>query len=289
MMLTVLAPAKLNLTLEVLSRRPDGFHEIVSVIQTISLCDRLSFRLSDKMVFRCGEPGWLAEESLVSRAASLLKEISGYPKGAVIEVGKHIPLLSGLGGDSSDAAAVLGGLNKLWGLALPPGELARLASQLGSDVPFFLFGGTAMIGGRGELVGPLPPLPHRWLVLLMPAVPGPAGKTGRLYASLEESHYTQGRMTEELVALLTRGGVVTAANLFNVFDKVAYNSFDGLDDSRRKFLKAGAANVHLAGSGPALFTLVKGKAQAERIYANLQRQGLKSYLAETLEAIGSPE
>ncbi len=96
-------------------------------------------------------------------------------------------------------------------------------------------------------------------------------------------------MTEELVALLTRGGMVTAANLFNVFDNVAYNSFDGLDDSRRRFLKAGAANVHLAGSGPALFTLVKGKARAEGIYANLQRQGLRSYLAETLESISSLE
>ena len=285
-MLTVPAPAKLNLTLEVLAKRADGFHEIRSVIQTINLCDRLCFRSSGKMAFKCDEPSWLAEKSLVPRAASLLKKTSGHGKGAIIEVSKHIPLLSGLAGDSSDAAAVLRGLNKLWGLALPPGELARLASQLGSDVAFFLFGGTALAQGRGEFVSPLPPLPRMWLVLLMPAVPRLSGKTGQLYASLEQSHYTKGRMTEELVALLTRGEPVTSANLFNVFDSVAYDSFNGLDNYRKKFLKAGADSVHLAGSGPALFTLLKTKAQAEKIYNKLKKQSLECYMVETLEAIG---
>jgi 4-diphosphocytidyl-2-C-methyl-D-erythritol kinase len=111
------------------------------------------------------------------------------------------------------------------------------------------------------------------------------GKTGRLYANLNKSRYTDGRMTEKLVALLTKGGDVAPANLFNVFDSVADESFEGLDGYRQRFFKAGADSVHLAGSGPALFTLVKDRAQAEKIYKKLTKQGLEAYLAETLEAI----
>jgi 4-diphosphocytidyl-2-C-methyl-D-erythritol kinase len=288
-MLTILAPAKLNLTLEVLSKRADGFHEILSVIQSINLCDHLRFQLGKEMVFRCDDASWLAEKSLVSRAASLLKETSGYLKGATIELSKKIPLLSGLAGDSSDAAAVLRGLNKLWELAFSPGELAQLASQLGSDVVFFLFGGTALVQGRGEIVSPLPPLPDMWVVLLIPTLPRSSGKTGRLYASLKTSHYTNGQMTEELVSSLTRGEAVTSPRLFNVFENVAYNSFDGLDDYRSRFLKAGAGSVHLAGSGPALFTIAKERAQADKIYNNLKKQGLEAHLVETLGAIEPSE
>ena len=153
-MLTILAPAKLNLTLEVLAKRPDGLHEIRSLIQTINLCDSLRFRLSQSISFKCDEPKWLPERSLVSKAASLLQKATKCPNGATIEVNKRIPLLSGLGGDSSDAAAILRGLNKLWELGLSPPELVELASQLGSDIAFFLYGGTALVRGRGEIVTP---------------------------------------------------------------------------------------------------------------------------------------
>ena len=194
-------------------------------------------------------------------------------------------MLSGLGGDSSDAAATLRGLNQLWGLALTPGRLAELASRLGSDVAFFLYGGTALIEGRGEVISPLPPLPQMWVVLLVPPVPRLTGKTGRLYASLKAGYYTDGQITDRLVALLTKGEEMAPANLFNVFGSVASEIFDGLGESRQQFLNAGAKEVHLAGSGPALFTLVKDRVQAEKIYNNLQQKGLESYLVETLAAI----
>ncbi len=284
-MLKVLAPAKINLTFEALAKRADGFHEVRSVIQTVSLYDRFYFRPAEKISIKCSYSDWLARESLVSRAVELLKVSSGYPVGATIELSKKIPLLSGLGGDSSDAAAVLLGFNNLWGLALAPGQMARLASQLGSDVPFFLFGGTALLQGRGEVVSPLPPLRHMWVVLLIPPVPRSSGKTGRLYARLNESHYTDGQKTERMVSLLTRGGDVAPDSLFNVFDDVAYDAFKELGSYRQKFLKAGADSVHLAGSGPALFTLVKEKAQAEMIYTGLKKQRLKVRLVETLESI----
>ncbi len=284
-MLTVLAPAKLNLTLEVLAKRRDGFHEIRSVIQTINLCDSLHFQLSQNIEFKSSMPDLIPEDSLVSKATSLLRQATGCSNGATIEVSKRIPLVSGLGGDSSDAAATLRGLNKLWGLGLSPPELLELASQLGSDVAFFVYGGTAVVKGRGEVVTPLPPLPHMWVVLMVPPVPRMPGKTERLYASLKARHYTDGQITDRLVAWLTGGGEVTPSSLSNVFDDVALDSFTGLGEYWQQFLEAGAQEVHLAGSGPSLFALIKDKAQAEKLYLNLQQQGLESYLTDTLTTV----
>ncbi|MFC2006949.1 4-(cytidine 5'-diphospho)-2-C-methyl-D-erythritol kinase, partial [Chloroflexota bacterium] len=156
-MLTLFAPAKVNLTLEVLTKRPDGFHEICSVLQAVSLCDRFSFSQGNKIEFICNLPEWIVEKSLVSRATRLLQLVTGCSQGATVEIRKCIPLLSGLGGDSSDAATVLRGLDQLWGLNLPRRRLVELAQQLGSDVAFFLYGGTALVGGRGERVTPIPP------------------------------------------------------------------------------------------------------------------------------------
>jgi 4-diphosphocytidyl-2-C-methyl-D-erythritol kinase len=284
-MLTVLAPAKLNLTLEVLAQRPDGFHEIRSVIQTINLYDSLCFQLSPDIEFRSNVPDLIPEDSLVSRATSLLRQATGCANGAIIEVTKRIPLVSGLGGDSSDAAATLRGLNKLWGLGLSSPELVELASQLGSDVAFFVYGGTAVVKGRGEMVTPLPPLPPMWVVVMMPPVLRMERKTERLYASLNPSHYTNGQITDSLVALLTGGGEVAPPSLFNVFDGVALACFTRLGEYWQQFLEAGAQQVHLAGSGPALFTLIKDKFQAEKLHLSLQQQGLESYLTDTLTTV----
>ena len=280
-MLTLQAPAKINLTLEVLNRRPDGFHEIRSVIQTIGLYDSLRFRLSGKLRFSSDNPDLVPEESLISRAAALLQQTTGCFRGATIEINKRIPFASGLGGDSSDAAAILRGLNQLWQLGLSLAELTELAPRLGSDVAFFLYGGTALVEGRGERITPLPPLPHRWVVLLMPPVPRMAEKTRQLYARLKPEHYTKGQFTDRVVGL-TGGKEITASMLFNVFEEVAQDNFPPLGEYREQFVKAGASSVHLAGSGPALFTLIKDKAQAEGIYKNLQQQGLESYLADML-------
>ncbi len=284
-MLTALAPAKLNLTLEVLAKRPDGFHEIRSVIQTINLCDSLTFRLSQNITFKSNMPDWIPEKSLVSKATGLLQAVGGGAKGATIEVSKRIPLVAGLGGDSSDAAATLRGLNKLWELGLSPQKLLDLAAQLGSDVAFFLYGGTALVEGRGEIVTPLPPLPPMWVVLVVPPVPRLPRKTAMLYASLKASHYTDGQITSRLVEELKAGREITPALLFNAFENVAFTQFTELGVYREHMVKVGAADVHLAGSGPALFTLVKDKAQAEELHIRLQQQGLASYLTETLTTI----
>lgn len=284
-MLTVQAPAKINLTLEVLDKRQDGFHEIRSVMQTISLGDSLCFKSGQHIAFESNLPGWLAADSLVSRATSLLQRATGCSQGASIEVTKHIPLSSGLGGDSSDAAAVLRGLNQLWQLGLSSQQLLELARQLGSDVAFFLYGGTARLEGRGEIVTPLPPLPHRWVVLVIPPVPRLPEKTKRLYDSLRATDYTDGQITRKLVEAIKAGQEFTPSLLCNTFENVASARFPGLDACRERMRQAGATNVHLAGSGPTLFTLLKDKAQAEGLYTRFKQQKLESYLAETLTSL----
>ncbi|MDD4876248.1 MAG: 4-(cytidine 5'-diphospho)-2-C-methyl-D-erythritol kinase [Dehalococcoidales bacterium] len=284
-MLNIKAPAKLNLTLEVLGKRPDSFHEIRSVIQTINLYDNITMQLSRNIDFRSDMTEWNSEKSLVSQAIILVQQAAGCSKGVTIDINKHIPLESGLGGDSSDAAAVMSGLNQLWELNLSREKLVELASHLGSDVAFFLYGGTAFLYGRGEMVKQLPSLTGIWLVLLVPPITSFSGKTGWLYASLKAKHYTKGRITDRLANALSRSKEIKAGNLYNVFDKVAFNTFTGLEDYREYFLQTGIDNVHVAGSGPVLYTLVKNKDEAEKIYFHLWQQGLEAYLVETLSAI----
>jgi len=285
-MLTILAPAKLNLTLEVLARRPDGYHEIRSVIQTISLCDRLTFRASPSVDIRTDSPQWSAEKSLVSRAVNLVQETAGVTRGITIDVESRIPLISGLRGDSSAAAATLRGLNECWELNLPEEKLFELAAQLGSDVPFFLHGGTAVVQGRGEVLTQLPPLPRHWVVLVMPDVPRLPGKTAKLYASLSSSHFTNGRITEQLVKELKEGR--EPSTLFNTFENVTFARGAELKVYRDHIRKLGASHVHLAGSGPALFTLLKDKAKAEELYTRCKQQNMETYLVETLASDYSP-
>jgi hypothetical protein len=155
--LTLSAPAKVNLTLEVLGRRDDDYHEIRSVMQTVRLCDSISFSSAPQLDFHCDLPIWQAEKSLVSHAAGLLQQESGCRLGARLDIKKRIPLSSGLGGDSSDAATALMGLNELWRLGIPPGRLVEMAAGLGSDVPFFLTGGTRWPSpGRVNITLPAP-------------------------------------------------------------------------------------------------------------------------------------
>ena len=284
-MLTVRAPAKINLTLEVLAKRGDGFHEIRSVLQAVSLRDRLHFRPSREVILKSNMPGWISEQSLVAKAVSLVKETTGCTKGAEIEIEKQIPLLSGLGGDSSDAAAILRGLNRLWEPGLSQRELVEMATKLGSDVAFFLYGGTALVEGRGEMVTPLPPLPRSRVILVVPSVARPPRKTAQLYASLPTSDYSDGQVTQKLVDALKAGRGLEPALRFNVFDSVAPAQFAGLNKYREQMMSLGAPDVHLAGSGPALFTLVKDKAQAEELYRRFRQQGLEAYFAETMAEI----
>ena len=280
-MLQINAPAKVNLTLEVLARRPDGYHEIWSIIQSVNLSDVLTFENSTDIMISCDLPGWSAEKSLVSKAVALVREDAGLSSAVKLDIKKRIPLVSGLGGDSSDAAAVLNGLNEFWKLDYPPDKLRRFAADLGSDVFYFLVGGTAFAGGRGERVKSLPSLPESWLVIVVPDVLPVPGKTAAMYAALEPSHFTDGLITRKFVDVLAAGTRIDTSFLFNTFENIAFRD-DNLLKHKEHLLKLGAPNVHLCGCGPALYTLFDDKTSAEELYTCCTDQGMEVYLADTL-------
>ena len=280
-MITLNAPAKINLTLEVLGVRPDGYHEIRSVFQTVDLYDTLRFGDSQDFSIACDMPGWSAEQSLVSKALRLMQDFTPAAK-AKISIEKRIPLSSGLGGDSSDAAATLKGFNRLWKLNLTPDNLLALAARLGSDVPFFISGGAALAEGRGEILTPLPSMRKMWVVLFFPDIPISPGKTAKMYAGLKPSHFTDGSITQKLAEAVKKGRQFEPSLLFNTFENVAGDVFPGLSGYKEHLIKLGADHVHLAGSGPALFTIVAEKARAQDIYARCKDQGMRVSLAATV-------
>jgi 4-diphosphocytidyl-2-C-methyl-D-erythritol kinase len=276
-MLTVYAPAKVNLVLEVLGRDND-YHRISSIVQSIDLCDVLDFQPDEEVGFECAEPS-LKRDNLVTRAATLLKESTKCSRGARIELHKHIPWGVGLGGGSSDAAAALLALNELWGLGLPLSELVHLASKLGSDVPFFIHKGTALVEGKGEKVTPLPSLPSTCFVLLVPPLPKIPGKAKQMYNNLRVADFTGGQFVQQALSSLRQGKAIDHSLMFNVFEKVAFDFFPGLDRYRKTLEEAVAPGVYLAGSGPCLFTFFSGKEKAHELFSRLKKHRLECYLA----------
>ena len=276
-MLTMYAPAKMNLVLEVLGKDND-YHRICSILQSVDLFDVLNFELDEEIHFECDEPS-LKRDNLVTAAATLLKEVTKCGLGARIELRKSIPWGVGLGGGSSDAAASLLALNELWGLRLPLSKLIRLAFELGSDVPFFIHKGTALVEGKGEKVTPLPALPASSFVLLVPPLPKVPGKTKQMYSSLRVADFTGGQFVQSALSSLKQGERPDPDVMFNVFEKVAFDLFPGLDKYRKALEEGGAPRVCLAGSGPCLFTFFSEKEEAGELFSRLRKRGFECYLA----------
>lgn len=284
--LTLHAYAKINLTLEILAERDDGYHEISSILQTISLADVFSFELSERIQFDCVTSGSIRAdliENTVLKAANLFKRETGCPNGATIRMeSMGIPRSAGLGSSSTDPAAVLKGLNQLWGLNMAPDELRGIASKIGSDTAFFIEGGTALAQGRGENIQTLPLLPKTWIVLLHPSITPTPNKTANLYGLLDSSHFSSGDLTQRLLNELHNSIQLQPYLLCNTFECVAFSFFESLNEYRNSFRAAGAKNVHLAGAGPTLFTLVESEAQGEAMVNRLREQGLGAQLARTV-------
>ena len=268
-MLTLEAPAKINLTLEVTGRRTDGYHDIASIMQTVDLADELTFEEADELTLECDAPELQTDDNLVLRAARLLKEHAGVDRGARIGLRKRIPHPAGLGGGSSDAATALLGLTRLWGLDMTTRDLTPLAASLGSDIPFFLQGGTALVSGRGERVRPLPPADLGPVIILAPDITA-ENKTAAMYGRLGESEMTRGFLTRKMAARIMGGGDVPPQFLFNVFDSVALEAFDGLESHWRTLEDLGAREIHLAGSGPALYAPVSRREIGTAIHLMLE-------------------
>ena len=250
------AYAKLNLSLELLDVvRTDGYHEISTVMQSISLADTLIFEKSDDIVITSDKVFWKADASLVSKAVVLMQQEIATEEGVNIEVKKNIPLSSGLGGDSSDAAAVIRGLNALWGAKMSVAEMLSLAERLGSDVPFFIQGGTQHAKGRGEILVPVDTPSDAKMIVVFPELKTPPRKTKMLYALISKDDYSDGSLTDSLSWGLDSGEPLTGFSLINSFDRVAGQVFEDLDVVRRDFANLAGRRVYLSGSGPSLFAV----------------------------------
>jgi 4-diphosphocytidyl-2-C-methyl-D-erythritol kinase len=278
----LLAPAKLNLVLEVLGKRPDGYHEISSIMQSVSLYDRLIFLPSRELHLFSNYNGISVENNLIIRAAEMLKTRYGVGRGATIELEKHIPVSAGLGGGSSDAAAALVGLNRLWSLNLSFDELMQIGSEMGSDIPFFLKKGTCLAQGRGNIITALPDIDETWFILINPQVAKPDAKTAFMYGLIDKSHFTDGGYTDKLCKLLVEKCRLDGCSLFNVFDGVAFLAYQGLERFHRLFKKYADVDVHLAGSGPGMFALIGEKERALWIAEKLTQQRLEVHLAKSI-------
>lgn len=281
-MIEVPAPAKVNLVLEVLNKRSDGYHEVRSLMQAINLCDVLYFEADRELVFECNISNLQTPDNLVVKAAELLRTTYNCKRGAKIRLEKIIPSGAGLGGGSSDAAITLMALNKLWNLHVKREELLRLGAQLGSDVPFFLHRGMALVKGRGEQVIPLPTTPIPWFVVVSPPISEIPAKTKKLYAELKEQHFTRGQYTSEIMQSWSVDYHIDSRKLFNVFDAIAFDVFPELEKYWRLFKGTGADNIHLAGSGPSLFAPFEDQKKAGDIYRRLIVQELNSYVVSAV-------
>ncbi|BAF58277.1 4-diphosphocytidyl-2C-methyl-D-erythritol 2-phosphate synthase [Pelotomaculum thermopropionicum SI] len=272
MVITALARAKINLTLDVLGKRPDGYHEVEMVMQSIELHDRLEFRpcaaggISLAVEGADLPPG---KENLVYRAAELLRAAGGVRAGAEIRLKKAIPVAAGLGGGSADAAAALVALNEMWNTGFSPAGLMELAEQLGSDVPFGLMGGTALARGRGERLERLFPCPPLGLVLVKP----PFGvSTAEVYRAFKPGLNPKKADAQAMVRAIKKGDAADiAACLGNALEPVTVKMYPEVAEIKKKLMEAGALGALMAGSGPTVFGLTADLESARQVAARYRR------------------
>lgn len=244
--------AKLNLALSVLGRRTDGYHDIQTIFQSIDLGDELEFRASSRLELYCDDlPDVRVEDNLVWKAAASLASILPEKRGAAITLKKKIPAGAGLGGGSSNAAATLLGLCRFWNAAIPETVLTSLAARLGSDVPFFLSGGTALGTGRGESIHPLPDTPERAMVVIFPGI---RVSTAEAYRSLnlgltssKEDHRIQ-RFCSQV-----KSGAYSLASIFNDFEVSIPPAYPPIMEAKSFLQMRGAIASMLSGSGSSVF------------------------------------
>jgi 4-diphosphocytidyl-2-C-methyl-D-erythritol kinase len=272
------APAKLNLFLHVVGRRADGYHELQSVFVLIDLADRLRFRVRpDGRVVRLNDVrGVAAEEDLSVRAASALKAAAGTHLGADIELEKHIPLGSGLGGGSSDAATALMALNRLWKCGLAEAQLRRIGEGLGADVPFFVGGRNAWVEGTGERLTPIE-IPQRWYVVLRPPVEVP---TRAIFAALELTRNTEALKMEDFSAHSPVDVFFGRdARVGNDLEPVVVSRYPVVGEHLAWLARFGKARM--TGSGSCVFAAFQSRAEAQAVFDALPGR-MQGFVAQGL-------
>jgi len=260
-----LAHAKINLTLDVLARRSDGYHEVEMVMQTLDLADSVRLKKSQQGISLRISDSELptGEGNLAWKAAKLMFDTFGLADGVEIELEKKIPVAAGLAGGSSDAAAVIRGINKLWGLNRPLEQLCELGAKIGSDVPFCIIEGTAVARGRGEILEPIAaPLPM-WIVLVKPS----AGvSTAEVYKKFSLAGVSRRPETLRVINAIRMGNNQEVIGLLcNVLESVTIQLVPEIVEIKEKMIGSGALNALMSGSGPTVFGIAPNKEQAQVI------------------------
>lgn len=265
------AAAKINLTLDVLHKREDGYHEVEMIMTMVDLADRLEMsELPRDTIIISSQAGYipLDEKNLAFQAAKLIKERYEVKQGVYIHLDKNIPVAAGLAGGSSDAAATLRGLNRLWKLNIPMNELQRLGEELGSDVPFCVSGGTAIARGRGEKLQPIEDLPQCWVVLAKPSI---NVSTSDVYGQLDLTKIKHRPDTANVIDAIEQHDFMRICkSLGNVLEEVTLQLHPEVSQLKECMVRFGAEGVLMSGSGPTVFGLVSKESKVTRIYNGLR-------------------
>jgi 4-diphosphocytidyl-2-C-methyl-D-erythritol kinase len=245
--------AKINLSLRVLGRRDDGFHELCTVFQTVSLHDDLTFEEDEKLIFTCDDPRIpTGQDNLIVRAAGILRDNFGVTKGAKIHLEKRIPAPGGLGGGSSNAAVTLLGLAKLWEIEITTEQLMRTGRELGSDVPFFFHGGRAIGTGRGEEIAPIDQTGEKYILIITPDV---EVSTRDAFARLEAPRLTPEALKSNLIVCRFEAESLDLRHtaLINDFEKSVFETAPEVGRVKERLLELGASQALMSGSGASVF------------------------------------
>lgn len=268
--LSVKAPAKINLALDVLHKRPDGYHEVEMIMTNVDLADRLELtELRRDEIILESTSGFVPDDqrNLAYQAAALLKKKYRIKQGISIKIDKQIPVAAGLAGGSSDAAATLRGLNELWQIGLSYDELAELGSEIGSDVAFCVHGGTALAKGRGEVIQPLDAPPPCWVILAKPSIGVSTADVYRRLRTMEMKHPDVKGMMRAIEEKNYEG---ICHNLGNVLEDVTLKLHPEVRQIKEKMQNLGADGVLMSGSGPTVFGLTRHESRMQRIYNGLR-------------------
>ncbi len=279
--LSIIANAKINLGLEVLRRRDDGFHDIVTILQEIDLSDRLTFRTSREITLEGDTLTLPLDHNLVFRAARALQQATGIDRGAAIRLEKSIPVAGGLGGGSSDAAATLVALNELWNLRLDDDSLLALARELGSDVAFFLRGGTQIGTGKGDVLRPLR-TPTAWVAALIIPLSIP-DKTRSLYQSLRSDDLSDGSRVRAIAEDLDQRGVLRPLDHVNTFERPALELYSDIRQAFETVRDIGGRPL-LSGAGPTVLTVHQDERDAHALASRARSAGYSVVVASTVQA-----
>jgi 4-diphosphocytidyl-2-C-methyl-D-erythritol kinase len=264
------APAKINLALDVLFKRPDGYHEVEMIMTTVDLADRIELKeIKGNHIQILSHNRFVPDDhrNLAYQAAFILKERFGINKGVSITIEKNIPVAAGLAGGSSDAAATLRGLNRLWKLGLSMDELAEIGAEIGSDVSFCVYGGTALARGRGEKITHLPAPPKCWVILAKPTI---GVSTADIYKRLQTSRMEHPDVPGMISAIMENNYHDVCEGLGNVLEQVTLQLYPEVANIKDQMKTFGADSVLMSGSGPTVFGLVEHDSRMQRIYNGLR-------------------